>query len=204
MDRAFLIQLTNAVYRLTLFFPKKEPLRYKMREVAVDILAKTDEKDLEILNSFFEVALIQNWVKPADILSLKGEYDSLKDKLAGDKISQEGDEDKSSSSISILGDENKSSSSVSILGDEDKSSSSPSANAREITIFNHNNSERKDKIMTFLKEKDKVQVWQVKEILPEVSKRTLRRDFEDMVGQGLVERVGEKNDTFYKIKTQES
>jgi hypothetical protein len=169
MDRAFLIQLTNAVYRLTLFFPKKEPLRYKMREVAVDILAKTDEKDLEILNSFFEVALIQNWVKPADILTLKGEYDSLKGRLS----------------------------------EQEPISSEPEA-SKEMTIFNHNNSERKDKIMTFLKEKDKVQVWQVKEILPEVSKRTLRRDFEDMVGQGLVERVGEKNDTFYKIKTQES
>jgi predicted HTH transcriptional regulator len=121
------------------------------------------------LNSFFEVALIQNWVKPADILSLKGEYDSLKNRLS----------------------------------EQEPISSEPEA-SKEMTIFNHNNSERKDKIMTFLKEKDKVQVWQVKEILPEVSKRTLRRDFEDMVGQGLVERVGEKNDTFYKIKTQES
>jgi len=39
MDRSFLIQLTNEIYRLTLLFPKKEPLRYKMRELADDILA---------------------------------------------------------------------------------------------------------------------------------------------------------------------
>ena len=38
MKRDELIQLTNVVYRLTLLFPKKEPLRYKIREVADDIL----------------------------------------------------------------------------------------------------------------------------------------------------------------------
>jgi hypothetical protein len=191
MDRAFLIQLTNAVYRLTLLFPKKEPLRYKMREVADDILARPNEKDLEVLDSFFEVALAQNWAKTADILAIKGEYDSLKEQLSAKKE-----------------------------GDESKDSSSPLANAQEITIFNHNNSEgdegnpsfspftnvreRKEKILAFLQENGQAQVWQVKQLLPEVSKRTLRRDFEDMLEQGLIERLGERNDTFYKIKTIES
>lgn len=165
LDRSFLIQLTNAVYRLTLLFPKKEPLRYKMRELADDILIKPDEKDLEVLDSFFEVALIQNWVKVADILAIKGEYDNLREQLEGNKPEQE---------------------------------------KKEITIFNHNNSERKGKILAFLKEKGSAQVWQVKQLLPEVSKRTLRRDFEDMLEQGLIERIGERNDTFYKIKTIES
>jgi hypothetical protein len=165
MDRAFLIQLTNAVYRLTLLFPKKEPLRYKMREVADDILARPNGKDLEVLDSFFEVALAQNWAKTADILAIKGEYDSLKEQLSGHEPEQE---------------------------------------TKEITIFNHNNSERKEKILAFLQEKGQAQVWQVKQLLPEVSKRTLRRDFEDMLEQGLIERLGERNDTFYKIKTIES
>jgi len=162
IDRTFLIQLTNAVYRLTLLFPKKEPLRYKMRELADDILAKPSEKDLEALDSFFEVALIQNWVKAADILAIKEEYDNLREQLKGNK---------------------------------------PEAEKQEITIFNHNNSGRKEKILAFLKENGQAQVWQVKQLLPEVSKRTLRRDFEDMLEQGLIERIGERNDTFYKIKT---
>jgi len=60
VDKDFLIKLTNNLYRLTLLFPKKEPLRYKMRELADEILANQDEEKLEILNSFFEVAKSQN------------------------------------------------------------------------------------------------------------------------------------------------
>ena len=74
MDKNHLIQLTQNLYRLTLLFPKKEPLRYKMRELADDILANylqiqlTEARPLqvldklEILDSFFEVAKAQNWV----------------------------------------------------------------------------------------------------------------------------------------------
>jgi len=136
-----------------------------MRETADGILAQPNEKDLETLDSFLEVALVQNWVKSADILAIKGEYDSLKEHLAGCQAE---------------------------------------AATKEITIFNHNNSERKEKILSFLQENGQAQVWQVKQLLPEVSKRTLRRDFEDMLEQGLIERMGERNDTFYKIKTIES
>ena len=39
MEKKFLLQFTNELYRLTLLFPKKEPWRYKMRELADDILA---------------------------------------------------------------------------------------------------------------------------------------------------------------------
>ena len=33
-----IIELTNKVYKLTLLFPKKEPLRYKIREISDTIL----------------------------------------------------------------------------------------------------------------------------------------------------------------------
>ena len=50
-------------------------------------------------------------------------------------------------------------------------------------------------------EKDKAQVWEFKKVFPKLTKRTLRRDFEKLLGQGLVERVGERNQTFYKLKS---
>ena len=39
MDKNTFIQLAKDAYRLTLLFPNREPLRYKIREVADDIVA---------------------------------------------------------------------------------------------------------------------------------------------------------------------
>jgi len=168
MNRNFLIQLTNNLYKLTLFFPKKEPLRYKMREKADDILAKPSEKDLEVLDSFFEVALVQNWASPSDILAIKKEYDNLRETLKKDNPV----------ALEIY--------------------------PERMPVLNRNNSPRKEKILAFLKENSKAQVWQIKQVMPDISKRTLRRDLEYMLEQGLIERKGERNDTFYKIKNQVS
>ena len=87
MDKNYLIQLTQNLYRLTLLFPKKEPLRYKMREIADQILAKCSMlnleqnpvlEDLEILDGFFEVAKAQNWVAVVDVLRIQEEYNRIK------------------------------------------------------------------------------------------------------------------------------
>lgn len=154
MDKDFLIELTNGLYRLTLLFPKKEPLRYKMRELADDILAKPIEKDLEILESFFEVAKAQNWVSPSDILEIQKEYSKIREELK-----------KSDGNRTPIN-----------LGD------------------------RQETILKILKEKGQAQVWEIQKIFPEVTKRTLRRDFESLLNQGLIERIGERNETFYQLK----
>lgn len=59
--------------------------------------------------------------------------------------------------------------------------------------------DRQKKILEILKEKGRAQVGDFKKIFPEVSKRTLRRDFRSLVSQKLVERIGEKNNTFYEV-----
>jgi len=177
MNRELLIQLTNNLYRLTLLFPKKEPLRYKMRERAVDILAKPNEKDLAVLDSFFEVALVQNWVSPSDILAIKKEYDNLREILKKYKPEKE----KKKDNLGIV-----------------------EVYPKETPIPLRQNLDRQEKILAFLKENGRAQVWQIKQVLPEVTKRTLRRDFEHMLEQGLIERKGEKNDTFYQIKVNQA
>lgn len=176
MEKEYLIQLTKNLYRLTLLFPKKEPLRYKMREIANEILANfyKDQnpeifKNLEILDGFFEVAKSQNWVSPKEILQLQNEYGKIKSSL--NEIIQ--------SQPSLKFSEVKS---------EKNLSPRPGLNERE------------KKILEFLKENIQVQVWQIKKLFPEVSKRTLRRDFNSLLKKGLIERIGERNNTFYKLK----
>ncbi|MEK9135245.1 MAG: DeoR family transcriptional regulator [Patescibacteria group bacterium] len=165
MEKNYLIQLTQGIYRMTLLFPKKEPLRYKMRELADDILAENGSPEtldkLAVLDSFFEVVKVQNWVAVQDVLNLQAEYSKLDGEI------------KPQSSLSLFKEEEK-------LPD------------------------RQGKIMAFLRENGRAQVWQVKQILPEVTKRTLRRDFDQLLNQGVIERMGERNETFYQLKIRES
>jgi len=173
MDKDFLIKLTNNLYRLTLLFPKKEPLRYKMRELADDILVNQTEEKLEILNSFFEVAKSQNWVSPSNVLEIQQEY-------------------------SKIGGEIKKLSSSTPARTEMASSEVEPRKIEGNGSLERN--PRQQKILEILKEKGKAQVWEIKQIFPEVTKRTLRRDFEGLLNQGLIERIGERNETFYQLK----
>jgi len=218
MDKELLIELTNNLYRLTLLFPKKEPLRYKMRELADDILAnslriiypvspapslegagsngagqyestnKSDppkkcneeraryiedvEEKLKVLDGFFEVAKAQNWVKKEELLNLQQEYIKLKEDLEKSTIQN-----------------------VEVQNVEVRPPQIPQlipGPGKEIN-------QRQEKILAFLRENGRAQVWQAKQILPEVSKRTLRRDFEFLLKQGKIERIGERNETFYQL-----
>lgn len=167
-----MIQLTNNLYRLTLLFPKKEPLRYRIREAATGFLAKPNEQDLEVLDSFFEVAAAQNWVSPDNILAIQKEYANLRADLGLFEVESRP------------------------VQPTEVSSALP---GRPACL-----PERQEKILEFLREQGRAQVWQVKEVLPEVTKRTLRRDFDNLLRQGAVERIGERNNTFYQLKTLSS
>ncbi|MDI6602602.1 MAG: DeoR family transcriptional regulator [Patescibacteria group bacterium] len=175
MDKNYLIQLTNNLYRLTLLFPKKEPLRYKMRELADEVLAKCLRwnlkqnpvlEDLEVLDGFFEVAKRQNWVSPVELLRIQEEYNRIKAEIK--KITK-------------------------------RLPAPPERKATGGRPLQTVNS-RQEKILAILKERGRAQVWQIKQIFPEVTKRTLRRDFESLLKKGIIERIGERNETFYQLR----
>jgi hypothetical protein len=98
-------KLTSAVYRVTELFPQNEPLRYKTREIADEILAdfvlfedlekqntETEQgflrrnrvknqifSKIRILNDYyFDLAREQGWVHPSNFLILKREYGKMK------------------------------------------------------------------------------------------------------------------------------
>lgn len=173
MNKDDLIELTNKLYRLTLLFPQKEPLRYKIREISTKILEafivsdkKSLIKNIEIIKAYFAIVKWQNWVSYFDVLDIVEKYDKIKDNLE-EIVQSSGKEQKLVLDAKLSKD----------LGLDP----------------------RKEKILSILKKKEKVQVWEIKEILPEISKRTLRRDFEHLLKQGLVERIGQRNETFYKL-----
>ena len=170
MDKEKLIDLTNRLYRQTLLFPKKEPLRYKIREAADEILARFVKglpvaKETEALKSYFAVAKFQNWVSYFDILEIEKEYDKISLEAARGPTS----------------------------GKE--------TSAKELGSSDLSLDDRKQRILKILKEKEKIQVGELQTILADVSKRTLRRDFERLLEIGLVQRKGQKNETFYSLKS---
>ena len=60
-------------------------------------------------------------------------------------------------------------------------------------------SNRQRKIIEFLKAKDRAQVRELQKILPEVTKRTLRRDLDELLQKNLVARKGEWNMVSYEL-----
>ena len=213
MEKKFLLQITNELYRLTLLFPKKEPLRYKMRELADEILANSLRimnqykaglreaipqgdcfprilEDLEVLDSFFEVAKAQNWVSPAEALKLQQEYSKLKENLKTQA---------NSAPVAQIRNVKR----KDLVALSPRSGGDCGENSQTVPFGERVNG-RQQKILEILKEREKAQVWEIKKFFPEVAKRTLRRDFEFLLQEGAVERIGERNDTFYKLKSIET
>lgn len=60
-------------------------------------------------------------------------------------------------------------------------------------------SDRQKKILEILREKGKAQVSDFKAVLSDVTKRTIRRDLDELLKNGKVMRVGEWNQVFYQI-----
>src|SRR3989344_525485 len=59
-------------------------------------------------------------------------------------------------------------------------------------------SERQNKILSILSRKEKVQVSDIIKEIPKITKRTIRRDLDDLLKKGKIVRVGEWNQVFYK------
>lgn len=190
MNKEDFVYLTNNLYRLTLLFPKKEPLRYKIRELGNEILADSIlilngglhksknllpeiENNLQIINSFFEVAKDQNWVSPVNILAIQEQYAKLCEEFQ--RIIAEKKEEKADCA--------------------NLKDSLPDEFRPQLLL------QRQQRILELLRDRGRAQVWEVKQVFPEVTKRTLRRDFERLLTQGLIKRMGERNGTFYRLKS---
>ncbi len=95
MDKNYFINLTQKLYRLTFFFPEKEPLRYKIREMGDQILSNLVlildgkieermnssfdvEKNIEMLDALLDLAKTQLWVEQGEIEKVQDNYTLIK------------------------------------------------------------------------------------------------------------------------------
>ncbi len=188
-----IIKLTVVLYKVSDFFPTKEPLKFLIRKKADEILANlillekdpctknTGEEanqivcDIEVMKAYFQVAEIQGWVKKENFAVLEKEYNEIEESIKPFLISQE------------------------------KKADAPKDSEPQPKRFKQNESgldlgkKRCGKIIEILKQRKTVQVKDLKDAFPTVSKRTLRRDFEYLLQKGFVERIGDSNNTLYQL-----
>lgn len=175
------IQLTSAVYRLLDFFPDGEPLKNRAKDKALEItesLVKNKApvkllEDIEILLNYLKIAKSFGWIDSINFLIISKEYEKIK------------------SQIGLV--ENKPSIDGAIQLKAEIPNKANPAKAPGFLI-----SDRQKKILQILKEKGQAQVSDFKTVLVDVTKRTIRRDLDELLKNGQIIRVGEWNQVFYK------
>jgi len=167
MSTDFYIKLTLAVYKVTELFPKDEPLKYNIRDLANEILTSLINKQnediprlIDDLNNLFDLAEAQNWVDSRNFFVLRREYAKIGN-----------------------------------LAKKQAKTLSGKTVEKPRTTQN-----RKQEILRFLQEKKKIQLRELIQTFPRVSKRTLMRDLEELYRAGTVIRVGNGRGSCYNIK----
>ena len=208
MDKGEILQATNKLYKLTLLFPKKEPLRYKMREAGINLLVDiislnrggfsnpardlnlAIQEEFEILKHFFTLAKEQKWVKDEALLELEKEYERIKEGLI---LEREAPPPKTPPLSKQAFIERKTQVIKKPLGAEPKVSLPPLGLEKRADI---ELDDRQKKVLKILQEKKELQIGQLSKHFPEISRRTLLRDLEKLSQLGFVSREGDGRGVF--------
>ncbi len=198
------LKLTDALYKAIEFFPEEEPLKNKTKGKALEIMEnlvlislpqaspnpgiiQKDKvsnhilKDIEVLKIYLKLGKSQGWIDNINFLILSEEYDKIKEEIQpAIKVMQRG---------AGLVEETKSP--IVIDGCEGKEVS--------VAISDESISERQRKILKILEKQGKAQVGDLKKVFVQISKRTLRRDLDNLLKKQKVVRTGEWNEVFYRL-----
>lgn len=198
MDKNYFVELTSNVYKLTLLFPKKEPLRVLVRESAneimTDIITVLDsdimdsrriieglEARIDVITGYLQVAKKQDWVSSNEIIKVEEEYNKIRQEISeiletfkGSDLMQRG---------------------VGVNNNQDKVEKIK----KYLINDNINLTDRQEVIISLLKEHGDLQVKEFQKVLSSVTKRTLRRDLKDLVEKDKIIRLGQGNETYYKL-----
>lgn len=197
MDESF-VKLTNAAYRVLEFFPESDPLKNRAKDKALVIMENltfiygTDgwaslqrEKtktqlldDIDIFLGYLWIGKTQGWLSSINYLIISHEYEKIKKEL--------GPQIEFTQKITF--------DNPAVVNFEPQKPVESKAR-NEIKL-----PDRQAKIVEFLGKNEKAQVMDLQKILPDITKRTIRRDLDELLRAGKIDRMGEFNQVFYKIK----
>jgi len=197
MDEKF-TKLTSAVYKLLEYFPESDPLKTRAKEKALaimDALALNSSingwasfqadrhqiqitEDINSLLSYLKIAKDQGWISSVNYFIISNEYEKIKKCIEPLFVEL---------TKKLPGIEMPDG-----LKKEPKEHTNPVLNE-------YNISARQKKILELLEQKESAQVMDLQAVLPDVTKRTIRRDLDELLEIGKISRLGEFNQVSYKI-----
>ena len=210
-------RLTGALYRVTDLYLDKEPIKWTLRDSALNLYVnlmsvirpgrmsvRTSSDIDEILNSIsqivctLELASLGGFVSDINFEVLKKEYSFLKAFLEGKKGDfVSGNKLMESELISAGGDE-----AFKSFGNEaarKDNSGAPKKNCARRTPPSAGSGERRAKIVDFLRENGKKTVKEISVIFDGVSEKTIQRNLIDMVSLGELAAEGQKRWRKYRL-----
>lgn len=193
MNRNFFVRLAFAAHRVADALPQEEQIvkeiRETVNEILVDLILLMDkevtraekkhdllfglERQIDILLVYLDRAKKEGWVNPENFSLLEAEYGKIRELL---EIFEDVGEP------------------IAQKGEEEVKKEKPKLQEQSVLT------ERQRRIVEFLRTKENAQVWELQKVLPQVTKRTLRRDLDELLEKNLVARKGEWNAVSYGLK----
>lgn len=187
------VELTNSVYRVLEYFPEGDPLRSRAKEKALYIMEQLiigeEQKqnlinDIDTLLGYLWIGKTQGWLNASSCLIIFSEYEKIIHYLQSEDKKEK---EKQNEQV--------------VLKVQNYPVAPPVTKqpviapvAKGNTTFN----DRQKKIIDFLIKNEKAQVVDLQTVLPDVTKRTIRRDLDQLLGANKVARFGEFNQVFYR------
>lgn len=187
------IQLTAAVYKLLDFFPEGEPLKNRAKEKALLIMENRNNasgqflEDIEVLLNYLKLAKSFGWIDSINFLIISKEYEKIKGQVSQPM--------KKTESANIVAQTQRITFQKTI--ENQVSFAEEKISTEKATEFSI--SDRQRKILQILSEKGHAQVSDFKTVLSDVTKRTIRRDLDELLKNKEIIRTGEWNQVFYRL-----
>lgn len=191
------------------FFPEADPLKNRAKDKALAIMDNlvlvnevsgwasfSKEKikvqlleDIEILMGYLWIGKTQGWLNSVNFLIIANEYEKIK--IGMEPIS---------SPIVEQTQKLPGIDKPRIEAEVAPNLATESVEIEEIENDSSAQTDRQKKIMDFLSKNEKAQVMDLQTILPDITKRTIRRDLDELLQAGKIVRTGDFNQVSYQVK----
>jgi DNA-binding transcriptional ArsR family regulator len=164
-------------------------------------------EDIDIILGYLWIAKTQGWLNSANYLIVSNEYENIKKSTQNSLLANIVADPQQSRPTASLGGEDmqpKESTETVLANTDNKKEEVPESFVLNVLKPSSNSekyrtSGRQTKIIEFLKKNGRAQVMDLQTVLPDITKRTIRRDLDELLQAGKVVRQGDFNQIFYRI-----